>query len=297
MSSRRLLLPVTALAIVLLPQAPVHADPVSAVVPRAGVGNTAESCSLARPAGEVPAVEVNASPVGVGRCPGVRPGGAIETDAGLCTLNFLFSGSDGRRYIGTSAQCMKPFIGERAPDPGRREMARDRTGRRIGEFAYGVYAGSADFALIALDSLVQASPQMCHFGGPTGLNADSRRAPVVLHYYGNGLVPAPTSALPMRSGVGPVTPGRSAVAPHLQNPVWVMAVGTAIYGDLGSGVISDDGRAVGLVVYSGFTTTSAGDSAGTLGIIRLGPQINRAEKRLGIKLRLEVDPERTPGLG
>jgi hypothetical protein len=212
-------------------------------------------------------------------------------------LNFLFSGSDGRRYIGTSAQCMKPFIGERAPDPGRREVAWDVTGRRIGEFAYGVFASGADFALIALDSLVRASPQMCHFGGPTGLNEDSRRAPVLLHYYGNGLVSVPTSAVPEGLGMGPVSPGRSAVAPHLQNPVWVMAVGTAIYGDLGSGVISDDGRAVGLVVYGGLTTTSGGESAGTLGIIRLGPQVNRAEKRLGVKLQLEVDPERTPGIG
>ncbi len=294
MSRRGLVLPLVALAMALLPQvSSAHAAPVPAVEARATLGDAAAGCSLTRPAGGLDA----ASPVGVSSCPGVRPGGAIRTDAGLCTLNFLFSSSDGRRFIGTSAQCMKPFIGERAPAPGRRELARDLTGRRIGEFVYGVFAGGADFALIALDSLVQASPRMCHFGGPTGLNQDARKAPVLLHYYGNGLVALPTSAVPEGLGMGPMTPGRSAVAPHLRNPVWVMAVGTAIYGDLGSGVISDDGRAVGLVVYGGLTTTSGGDSAGTLGIIRLGPQVDRAEKRLGINLHLEIDPERTAGIG
>jgi hypothetical protein len=291
MSRRNFALSAIALSLVLVAQAAPALAGATPPWDARMTGAPAAACS-ARP------VPVNsAPPFGVSSCSGVRPGGAIRTDAGLCTLNFLFSGSDGRRYIGTSAQCMKPFIGERAPDPARREVARDVTGRRIGTFAYGIFAGGADLALIVLDDLVQATPRMCHFGGPTGLNEDSHLGPVLLHYYGNGLVALPTSAVPEGLGRGPMTPGRSAVAPHLRNPIWVMAVGTAIYGDLGSGVISDDGRAVGLVVYGGLTTTSAGDSAGTLGIIRLGPQISRAEKRLGVKLELEVDPERTSGIG
>src|SRR6267378_8622222 len=47
----------------------------------------------------VPAV---APPVGTGACPGVRPGAIVLTEIGQCTLNFLFRGSDGSRYVGTA---------------------------------------------------------------------------------------------------------------------------------------------------------------------------------------------------
>src|SRR5688500_18129194 len=52
-------------------------------------------------------IEVNtAAPFGVGTCPGVRPGGVVVSDTGQCTLNFLFEGSDGNRYIGTAGHCI-----------------------------------------------------------------------------------------------------------------------------------------------------------------------------------------------
>ena len=52
---------------------------------------------------EVPAA---APPVGTGPCPGVRPGAIVNSDTGQCTFNFLFQGSDGRRYIGTAGHCI-----------------------------------------------------------------------------------------------------------------------------------------------------------------------------------------------
>jgi hypothetical protein len=36
-----------------------------------------------------------AAPVGTGTCPGVRPGAIVTSDAGQCTFNFRFDGSDG----------------------------------------------------------------------------------------------------------------------------------------------------------------------------------------------------------
>src|SRR5687767_8628056 len=57
-------------------------------------------------------------PVGLSGCSGVRPGAAVRTDAGLCTLGFLFRGTDGERYVSTSAQCMGAFVGQRAPARG-----------------------------------------------------------------------------------------------------------------------------------------------------------------------------------
>jgi len=227
-------------------------------------------------------------PVGLSGCPGVRPGAAVRTDAALCTLGFLFRGTDGERYVATSAQCMGAFFGERAPARGRGVVASDEFGRRIGEFAYGVTDIRADFALIRLDRDVQASAQMCHFGGPTGRNDDGGAEPVVLHYYGTGFLTSRISVVPEGVGLGRVAPGRSAFAVGLDDPDWVFAFGTAIYGDLGSAVISSDGRAVGLLVFAG--VVRSGTHSGTLGIMRLGPQVDRAEKRLRIGLELMTAP-------
>jgi hypothetical protein len=233
-------------------------------------------------------------PLGLSGCSGVRPGAAVRTDAGLCTLGFLFRGTDGERYVATSAQCMEPFIGERAPARGRGAVASDEFGRRIGEFAYGVTDIRADFALIRLDRDVPASTQMCHFGGPTGQNDDGGLGPVVLHYYGTGFLTSGTSVVPEGVGLGRIAPGRSAFGVGLDDPDWVFAYGTAIYGDLGSAVISSDGRAVGLLVFAGVVRSET--HSGTLGIIRLGPQVARAEKRLGIGLELLTAPVTSDGV-
>ena len=229
-----------------------------------------------------------APPVGLVGCSEVRPGAAVRTDALLCTLGFMFRGTDGERYVATSAQCMETFIGERAPARGHGVVASDEFGRRIGEFAYGVIDIRADFALIRLDPDVRASAEMCHFGGPTGQNDDGGPHPVVLHYYGTGFLTSPISVVPEGVGLGHVAPGRSAFAVGLDDPDWVFAFGTAIYGDLGSPVISSDGRAVGLLVFAG--VVRSGTHSGTLGIMRLGPQVARAEKRLRIGLELMTAP-------
>ena len=123
---------------------------------------------------EVPA----AAPLGTGECPGVRPGAVVESDNGQCTFNFLFQGSDGARYIGTAGHCIlgdDPLggdAGEQSWAAGSGPEARDGAGNRIGEFAYAILQDPKDFALIRLDPGVAANAQMCHFGGPTGVNTD-----------------------------------------------------------------------------------------------------------------------------
>ena len=57
-----------------------------------------------------------AAPAGTGTCPGVRPGAVVNSDAGQCTFNFLFTASDGSRYMGTAGHCI---LGE-SPDRRRR---------------------------------------------------------------------------------------------------------------------------------------------------------------------------------
>jgi hypothetical protein len=230
-----------------------------------------------------------AAPFGTGTCPGVRPGAIVRSDVGQCTLNFLFMGSDGSRYIGTAGHCIlgtSPFggdVGEMVWAPGTGPEARDAGGNRIGEFAYAILRDPKDFSLVRLDPQVQANAGMCHFGGPTAVNDDQPglTQPVVLNWYGNGV------------GVGAVVPARSALAAGMPNPDHVFAQGVAVPGDSGSGVISSDGRAVGVLVTVGVHTASLGFGgldAGTIGMTRLTPQVERAQAVLGVNLDLQLAP-------
>jgi hypothetical protein len=230
-----------------------------------------------------------AAPFGTGTCPGVRPGAIVRSEVGQCTLNFLFLGSDGSRYIGTAGHCIlgtSPFggdVGEMAWAPGTGPAARDGGGNRIGEFAYAILQDPKDFSLIRLDPQVQANAGMCHFGGPTAVNNDQPGLlqPVVLNWFGNGV------------GVGAVVPARSALAAGMPNPDHVFAQGVAVPGDSGSGVISSDGRAVGVLVTVGVHTASLGFGgldAGTIGMTRLTPQVERAKAVLGVNLDLQLAP-------
>ena len=234
---------------------------------------------------EVPA----AAPVGVGTCPGVRPGALVRSDLGQCTFNFLFHGSDGRRYVGTAGHCIlgeSPVggdVGEMSWAPGTGPVARDAAGNRIGEFAYAILQDPKDFALIGLDPNVPAIAGMCHFGGPSGVNDDrpDLTQPVVLNYFGEGV------------GLGTLLPARSALALGMPHPDHVFAQGAAVPGDSGSGVISSDGRAVGVLVTVGIHSSSIGSDgvdAGVVGITRLSPQVQRAQDVLGINLELQQAP-------
>ncbi len=222
-------------------------------------------------------------------CPGVRPGAVVFPSG--CTLNFLFQGYrqdelgnwvEADRYVGTAGHCILDSFGEESWQRGQGAEAEDGDGRRIGEVAFAVLSDTRDFALIRLDSDVPASPSMCHWGGPTGLNEDLNSQTTVLRHFGQGMVLA--SAAPARTAVA---------AFGMPRPGDVFATGTAIFGDSGSGAISDDGRAVGVLVSIGVLVGSPGPNsieAGVIRIKRLAPQLARAEEVLNLDLRLLTAP-------
>ena len=247
------------------------------------------------------AVPAATAPVGTGGCPGVRPGSRLITKFGLCTSNFLFRAADGTSYIGTAGHCIGTGQGgtgtanEKVWAPGSGPEAHDAEGRRIGEFAYGTLqypdrSGAAttyikNFALIRLDPGIDASPEMCFFGGPHGLYTTDAAGPLMLQYYGNG-------------DIGAVLPARSGVAQGTPHPDHIYATGLARPGDGGSGVMTADGLALGILVTSGphgvgFSAGTEGPPAaylenqqGTMGITRLAPQLARASETLGVPLEL-----------
>ena len=246
------------------------------------------------------------TPAGPGPCPGVRPGARVKSEIGDCTLNFLFRGPDGTRYVGTAGHCVStgpPGRNESNPDgTGRVErvwswgsgpVAENSDGDRIGEFAYAVLQASRDFSLIRLDPGVESSPEMCHFGTPRGVYKSRGSEAVVLQYYGNGF------------GTDTVAPARSALAMGTPNRDHVYAAGVALPGDSGAGVMTTDGLAVGVLVTTGLhgirfepgpystpqprdlpQADAKGVDVGTVGITRLEPQLAQASEMLGVPLEL-----------
>jgi hypothetical protein len=216
-------------------------------------------------------ISAEAPPFGLGPCPGVRPGAFVDIDhQSGCTLNFLFVGTGGTKYMGTAGHCATDD-GEKVYTSGQAPVAYDGTGKRIGEFAYAVNSEDRDFALIRLDGGVVANPQMCHFGGPTGVSDPSfTGSPAVVQHFGQGLVFGDTVSA--RSGAG-----------HLSQPGTHFATTAAIFGDSGSGVQLADGKAIGVLV-----------AISPLGIVitRLAPQVERARQMLGLEsLALQTAPQ------
>ncbi|HVL99593.1 MAG TPA: hypothetical protein VM324_09915 [Egibacteraceae bacterium] len=267
----------------------------AAPLPAAGDGCAHTAAGTPRRPGAPARVLASAPAAGVagtGSCAGVRPGARIVVDgSSVCTLNFRFTGRDrlGRThtYMGTAGHCafggqVRPPV-QRVWGPGQGPVVADAAGRRIGTFAYAIVNGARDFGLVRLDGDVASSPRMCHFGGPTGINSDRPSATTTLRYYGQGLL------------FGGVLPARTAVAQGMPDEAHVRATGLVVPGDSGAGVISADARAVGLVITLGAHGGRVGASgldAGTMGIARLGPVLNRASVALREQLTLHTAARR-----
>lgn len=223
------------------------------------------------------------APVGTSECPDVRPGAHVTTsnDTGG-TLNFLFKGSDGHRYVGTAGHLLADEQTLTWKGDGPTATIDDGTtiGRAV--FASNHNAGDDDFALIKLGRKVEADPAVCHWGGPTSLYDESSSEPTVLRLYGNG------------QGIKEAVPARSMLAPHTLDEHIVTSIGAVAPGDSGSPVITEDGRAVGLQFLLGTVFPDPANptaaSPGTVVMYRLGPQVELAERALRIELELMTAP-------
>lgn len=213
-----------------------------------------------------------ASPVGFGGCSGVRPGAYYSSPTAGCTFNFLFRGNDGYRYMGSAGHCLVENDKVASWPAGTGPEIRSDTGALVGRAAYAIDRGKRDFALIRLDPGAKAYPQMCHFGGPTGLDDSHPSGPVTIEHYGQGF------------GVSDIAPGRTAVATDMRREDTAVALGVGNFGDSGSGA-THDGRAMGVIV-----ALLIGAPDGNMYITRLVPQLREAEVAIGADLTLVTAP-------
>lgn len=151
--------------------------------------------------------------------------------------------------------------------------------QQFGRFVFAVVDPTKrlDFALIRLDSGLDYSPAMCHFGGPTGMNFDVTSDPETVRYYGNGV------------GWGSSIPARTGIAERgFYDSTFFYATGLGNFGDSGAPVVDGDGRAVGVITGLGPVDDVGGpEDVGEVAVFRIAHQVAFAEKHLRIDLTIE----------
>lgn len=221
-----------------------------------------------------------AAPFGTTLCFGARPGAFIQIpkSANTCTLGFLYRDrKTGRSYMTTSGHCILPATGERTWSPGTGPAALDDLGKRVGTFVFAIMRETKDFALLLIDRNVKPNPQVCHFGGPIGLNDERFPDPEVLSFYGQAEV------------VSDASPARSGVTVNTRGEELIYAMAPVGLGDSGGPWLTDDGRALGYVTHIVAYGARVGE-AGTALVRRLGPQVATAQHALKLRLSLVTAP-------
>lgn len=199
--------------------------------------------------------------------------GVMTTTAGDCTSNFVFSnGTD--VFLGQAAHCAgtegpattsgcdagsmplgTPVTVQGASHPGTLVYSSWLTMQQIGETDTDTCAGN-DFALVKLDpaDATVTNPSVPVFGGPTGVDTDGSASGEAVYTYGNS---------PLRGGLEQLSP-KSGRTLETTNGGWTYTIFTltpGLPGDSGSGVLSANGEALGILV-----TLSIAPTPGTNGV-------------------------------
>lgn len=225
-----------------------------------------------------------------------QPGDAITVGEVGCTLGFLFSGSDGARYMTTAGHCSVVRGQRRTWGAGKGpvvSLAGNADGssgpHRIGTVVFAELVPSVDgdddydISLIRLDKNTAATAEVRGLGKPRGINDSRSDARTVLRLTGEGV------------GIAAVKPTRDLVAKTLKRPEFVYADGPALPGDSGAPVLDSEGAAVGTLLGAGGNSLTVGTGGSpTVGhdgsLIRIGrlkPVLGHAGKALRLTFRLQ----------
>jgi hypothetical protein len=221
-----------------------------------------------------------AEPFGATPCSGVQPGAWIEAPRGtIYTMGFVLKGIDAKgrsaNYVTTVASYVFPTFGTKVWPTGAGPRAYNSAGRPIGSFVYAVHTETPDassFGLVRLNKTVRANPQVCHFGGPTGINNTKSTTPTTVQYYGQG-IPADS-----------VTPARTGVVLNAQENDTLFMQGVIGIGDEGAPVVAGGGA---LGYFDGGVGGSVGVGGAGFVVARLGPWLTKAQKALKIRFTLQ----------
>lgn len=200
-----------------------------------------------------------------------------------CTANFVFTDGDAV-YLGQAAHCAgtggsddvdgctsgslplgTPVRVEGAEQPGRLAYSSWLSMQEAGETDPDRCRYN-DFALVELDpaDAAKTTPTVPFYGGPTGVDPDGTRAGEIVYGYGNSELRGGLAALRPKTGTSLGTSGGG----------WTHLIGSippGVPGDSGSGYLSSDGSALGVL-----STLNFAPATGTNGVSDLNSALEYA---------------------
>jgi hypothetical protein len=275
-SLRRMVAVVTVAATALLGAAAVTAAPAQAArwVPaiHAGHHNTEAAAAAWAPA---------ASAV-------IHPGTMMYTDGAQCTANFVYSDSAGNVYVGYAAHCAgtggqtdtdgcstgSAPLGTAVDFTNDGNVIDEGTVVGHGTLVYSSWlkmhdlgttdantCAYNDLALVKVDAgdVGKVNPSIPFWGGPTGIDTDGTAAGDRVYTYGNSSLRAGVSLLSPHTGI---SLGDDAADGGWSHPLYTVSPG--IPGDSGSGFVSADGKAIGVLSTLGLAPLPLSNNIGDL---------------------------------
>jgi hypothetical protein len=231
----------------------------------------------------------------------IHPGTMMYTDGAQCTANFVYSDGAGNTYLGYAAHCAGQGaatdtngcntqslpLGTPVTFSNDGNLVSDGTTVGTGTLAYSSWltmqkngekdantCAYNDLALVKVSSgdVGKVNPSVPFWGGPTGIDTNGTAAGDRVYTYGNSS---------LRAGLSPLSPhtgasiGDDPADGGWSHPVYTVTPG--IPGDSGSGFLSADGTALGVL-----STVAIAPLAGSNGVGDLGKELSYAQASSGI---------------
>src|SRR6476620_8567820 len=231
----------------------------------------------------------------------IHPGTMMYTDGAQCTANFVYSDGAGNTYVGYAAHCAGQGaatdtngcntqslpLGTKVTFNEGGSLVDEGTQVGTGTLAYSSWltmqkngekdtntCAYNDLALVKVDSADagKVNPSVPFWGGPTGIDTDGTATGDRVYTYGNSSLRGGVEQLKPHTGA---SIGDDAADGGWSHPVYTVTPG--IPGDSGSGFMSADGKALGVL-----STVAIAPLAGSNGVGDLGKELAYAQASSGI---------------
>jgi hypothetical protein len=218
----------------------------------------------------------------------IHPGTMMYTAGAQCTANFVFTDDAGNVYVGYAAHCAGTGgstdtngctvdsvpLGTAVLFSNDGSLVSEGTIVGHGTLAYSSWAtehqlGTTDantcayndLALVKVDpaDVAKVNPSVPFWGGPTGIDTDGTKAGDRVYTYCNSSLRFGVSALSPHTGV---SLGDDPADGGWSHPLYTLTPG--IPGDSGSGFLSADGTAIGVLSTLGLAPLPASNNIGDL---------------------------------
>jgi hypothetical protein len=231
----------------------------------------------------------------------IHPGTMMYTDGAQCTANFVFSDGAGNTYVGYAAHCAGQGeatdtngcdttslpLGTKVTFNEGGSLVDEGTQVGTGTLAYSSWltmqkngeknanaCAYNDLALVKVNAadVAKVNPSVPFWGGPTGIDTNGTATGDRVYTYGNSSLRAGVEALSPHTGS---SLGDDAADGGWSHPVYTVTPG--IPGDSGSGFLSADGSALGVL-----STVAIAPLAGSNGVGDLSKELAYAQASSGI---------------